>query len=645
MARGLMARASRDMLATAGILAVCAAFYTAFIARTAFRIGDTIYFSLFDDAMVSMRYARNLAHGDGLVWNPGESAVEGYTNFLWTLWMSLLHVVRVPEPKIALGVMVTGAVALLAATVIAGAVARRLTGDRRAGHIAMLLTGLSYPLAYWTLRGLEVGFVALLVVSGVLLTMRLAERESARDLALLCALGSAACLTRADAVVPFAVLVAWSAVRSESGGRLRVAVPLGATLVVTLAAHTAFRRAYYGDWLPNTYYLKVEGVPLGTRVERGVAALTAVELAYLAIPLLLALAALLLSGEARQRGAWLLVWVIASICAYSMWVGGDAWEWMLDPNRYVTSVIPVLAALAGVGLARLLDVDVPLARRHVLALVAGCVVLILAILRDPLGARETAEGGLPADVSFPGYLVLALLGIALVRRLARRYPGWRHVVVVVAIAFVFWMIEGGAYNDWIHDGATHVRNDEDMTKLGLVLRETSPPGTSVAVIWAGSTPYYSATTDCRHARQERPRRGSPCVEDAVLPRAQQVGLRVQHRLAPARRRRWVDPPHTRGPSSPPPVGLRRARSRSLRERRGKRRPARPVAACVGRTNRSADARARRVAHPSTAACVTGSRRYTRTFPSRKICLNPCRGSIAGSCSACVRGNGSSASTS
>ncbi len=37
-----------------------------------------------DDAFISYRYASNLVHGYGLVYNPGEP-VEGYTNFLWTL--------------------------------------------------------------------------------------------------------------------------------------------------------------------------------------------------------------------------------------------------------------------------------------------------------------------------------------------------------------------------------------------------------------------------------------------------------------------------------------------------------------------------------------------------------------------------------
>lgn len=39
-----------------------------------------------DDAFISFRYVENLAMG--LVWNPGER-IEGYTNFLWTLLMSI----------------------------------------------------------------------------------------------------------------------------------------------------------------------------------------------------------------------------------------------------------------------------------------------------------------------------------------------------------------------------------------------------------------------------------------------------------------------------------------------------------------------------------------------------------------------------
>ena len=43
---------------------------------------------LMDDAFISFRYAKNLANGLGLVFNPGEK-VEGYTNFLWVMILGL----------------------------------------------------------------------------------------------------------------------------------------------------------------------------------------------------------------------------------------------------------------------------------------------------------------------------------------------------------------------------------------------------------------------------------------------------------------------------------------------------------------------------------------------------------------------------
>jgi hypothetical protein len=45
--------------------------------------------TLTDDTYISMRYARHLANGHGLVWNIGEAPVEGFTNFLWVAWIAL----------------------------------------------------------------------------------------------------------------------------------------------------------------------------------------------------------------------------------------------------------------------------------------------------------------------------------------------------------------------------------------------------------------------------------------------------------------------------------------------------------------------------------------------------------------------------
>src|SRR5678816_2906350 len=97
-----------------------------------------MYFTLFDDAMVSMTYARNLAAGDGLVWNAGGPAVEGYTNFLWTLWMAVLHLAVAPESTISLFVMLSGLAVLVANVVVVWKLARLVSTSIVTARVAVL---------------------------------------------------------------------------------------------------------------------------------------------------------------------------------------------------------------------------------------------------------------------------------------------------------------------------------------------------------------------------------------------------------------------------------------------------------------------------------------------------------------------------
>ena len=46
-----------------------------------------------DDAYISFRFGRNLLHGHGLSFNPGEAPVEGYSNPSWVVVFALLDMV------------------------------------------------------------------------------------------------------------------------------------------------------------------------------------------------------------------------------------------------------------------------------------------------------------------------------------------------------------------------------------------------------------------------------------------------------------------------------------------------------------------------------------------------------------------------
>src|SRR5262249_25955425 len=125
-------------------------------------VDGTRYWLLDDDMMISMRYARNLAEGHGLVWNPGER-VEGYTNFLWTLVMAALHLTRVPDAQMALLVRGTG-FALLAGTFWLGLRMVRVFAPR--SYVATPLFTVSMimcvDVVHWSVWGFETSLLSFL---------------------------------------------------------------------------------------------------------------------------------------------------------------------------------------------------------------------------------------------------------------------------------------------------------------------------------------------------------------------------------------------------------------------------------------------------------------------------------------------------
>lgn len=468
-----------DLAATAAALGGAVLGYVIFVAQGAFRADGRLTFTLFDDAMVSMTYARNLAEGHGLVWNAGDTPVEGYTNFLWTVWMAFLHLVPGPDAHVGLLVSATGVVLLVANALVVRAIARRLAP--RAWWLpplAVAAVALYYPLAYWTLRGTEVGLLAFLTSSAVLLALRLDRRPTTRDAWLLGAVLDAGLLTRTEFAVTAAVVIAYLLVR-----RRRLALTLAGVVAFVLAAHTALRLAYYGEPVPNTYYLKVEGADLRTRVTRGLRALDVTAFVHLYAPLAVAGAGLVAAFARRRfaRPVLLLVAAVAVQFAYSIYVGADAWEWMQLSNRYVTTVMPLLLLGALLALRELAR-----ASRSVVWLLAGSFVLV-ALRADVLPAdvdglqRWYFEPHRPVLTS----IVCAAIAVACVHRRLRA-PVLAALAALVVVAPNLQPVDR-----WAANGAYHVEDDKFAVRYALALKETTAPDAVIAVAWAGSIPYFS----------------------------------------------------------------------------------------------------------------------------------------------------------
>jgi len=135
-----------------------------------------------DDAFISFRYARNLVHGDGLTFNPGER-VEGYTNFLWTLLLAGCGRLGFDIPVSAQILGALFSFATLALFMRFGS-SWDSAGGRdpwRSDPIAIvpaLLLCASASWAVWAVSGLENTFEAFLVTLGFLAYFRAMADES-----------------------------------------------------------------------------------------------------------------------------------------------------------------------------------------------------------------------------------------------------------------------------------------------------------------------------------------------------------------------------------------------------------------------------------------------------------------------------------
>jgi hypothetical protein len=463
--------------------------YAVFIFRTGFAYGGRRYFVLFDDAMISMRYAANLAHGHGLRWNTQGPEVEGYSNLLWTAVMAVPHLAGVGLDQTSLVMMMLAAVVLLLELLAVRALVDRLLPGRTApGMAAMVLVGFHYSLVFWTLRGMEVGIVSLELVLAMLAAMDVVAAR-AGALPRLAALVGALLLTRDDTLLACVLIWLFLAWQVPAPRRTRVLAVSGGAIAAVLAVHTAFRVGYYGSALPNTYYLKLAGIPLSQRLLRGsiTTATTIVNETWLV--LLLAVVALVRRAR-LQPVAVLLAAEFLAFAAYTTYVGGDAWEYFGFSDRYLATAAPLLAVLAVSGLADLRAL--PQERRNRVALLVVALAVVVAALQLP---------GSPVAYSGPGVdpqnsIVRAVLALssALVAAIALRAPApaGRVAPQVLAVAALLLTLSGVPSLLWVKGNASSVE-DLDWTRLryGLIQAADTNPRASIAVYAAGTMPYVS----------------------------------------------------------------------------------------------------------------------------------------------------------
>ncbi|HEX8230221.1 MAG TPA: hypothetical protein VF826_13035 [Chloroflexia bacterium] len=401
-----------------------------------------------DDAYISYRYAWNLAHGNGLVYNPVE-VVEGYTNFLWTLvasgaiWAGLSPAGVALVGTIACSMGILGVTyrlarrliadrpiwALLPVTLLAVDSALLTYGPRGSGieAVPFAFLALAPVMALWAapVKGWRVG-------AGVVLGLASLTRPEGLLVAVLL-LGARAWLDRREGL-PYRMLLMWSLVPF-----LAIVVP-----------YQLWRVTFYGYPFPNTFYAKT-GTNLAV-IGRG-------------------------AGYAWQfaEGHWLPV-ALALACLVLL-----AWGW-LSRRRTPKEAAPDADDIS------------PKALNYSLAAVLGLLVLVYAGYVVYVGGdwfpseRFFVPLLAPVALLATGGAYVLVSGMGQGGRRAVRVAVLGVLALVYAESALSQQRPGGELADDTHSHNIYI---DRWGSAAIWLRENTPPDTWTAARAAGAIAYYS----------------------------------------------------------------------------------------------------------------------------------------------------------
>jgi len=419
----------------------------AFIWRLSFTVDGKRYFSLFDDAMISMRYAWNFSHGLGLVWNAGEY-VQGYTNLLMTLFMSI-GTLLFDKSAAVLFVQIFGVVFMLISGFLSMNIADLIVEETSLQTksiirvLALLCTLLYYPLIYWSLMGMETGLLTVLLLSGVLFALKYGESMDKKYLYFSATFLVLAYLTRNDSIIYsflIALYIFWETLNKKAGRKsIYHLIGAMALFLLVIIGQSLFQYLYYGEFLPNTYTLKLVGMPFGYRILNG---RNFVNLFLQESGIVLTVSTLGFFFGLRKKGLLLYSIVLSSI-AYQIYVGGDPWNYW----RMMSPTIPLLF------------------------------VLFLCTTSAILNASTSIQ-------TFKNYLIS--------RQKSSTIPFVNNLLVILIFLIGIYSINARFLPEMdMKDKPYQTDANKSNVYVALAINQITTKDASLGVFWAGALPYYS----------------------------------------------------------------------------------------------------------------------------------------------------------
>jgi hypothetical protein len=252
-------------------------------------------------------------------------------------------------------------------------------------------------------------------------------------------------------------------------------------LLLCVFAILVWQKIYYGNFLPNTYYLKVVGYNKQDVVIRG---FYSVLKSFLTPIVFLIIFTIIIKQRTISRQAkdffYMSSVIFLSVICYVIYIGGDAWEVFGKTNRFISVAQPLYLILLGFGISLFLSEKLVFKIYNKWA--------IIAILISTLGYGIRLN---PLRYSFAfAFAVLLVFSIffyiLLKTTLSQKVLPLIFIVCIISsntLSIASWILSGAK------DGtdASDRYNYQVANDINIILKQNG----RAAVLFAGSPIYFS----------------------------------------------------------------------------------------------------------------------------------------------------------
>ncbi len=312
-----------------------------------------------DDSWIHLQFARNVAHGEGLAYHPGQW-MSGSTAPLWTALLALGFLLP-GSPLI--WAKAFGVIFFLGTVQATHRLAAELGLSRGLSLLAACLTASTHWLVWSALSGMEITLFSCLSLWGLVHHLR--ERADPRLAPVSLALFAAAVLSRPEGALLLILAVADRLVRFEApeggiGARWGTTpreLLLGISAAAMVLLPTAiFYRAVGGSFLPTTFAVKT--APASDLVPSGRYLAAVLDVVFRSQPVMMLLAGagvlrlIERLGKRDDRGLLPAAWPLGMALVYSLLATPSGPVVVGNFGRYYFPILPLVVVLGVLGLEK-----------------------------------------------------------------------------------------------------------------------------------------------------------------------------------------------------------------------------------------------------------------------------------------------------